>query len=119
MDLHVVVQPALVQEVVGDVIAADAKGNARKVSAGDQLNKDEILITVNHSSVTILFNGQATVVDQNCITCFSNASPDSESSVDLVQFPIEGEINADLSLLDEVSFDADNIAAIQQAILDG
>ncbi|MBF4295824.1 hypothetical protein EAY24_21365, partial [Vibrio anguillarum] len=60
MDLHVVVQPALVQEVVGDVIAADAKGNARKVSAGDQLNKDEILITVNHSSVTILLNGQAT-----------------------------------------------------------
>ncbi|MCC4237302.1 retention module-containing protein [Vibrio anguillarum] len=119
MDLQVVVQPASVSEVVGDVIAVDAKGNARQVTVGDSLMKGEILITVNHSSVTLFINGQVAVVEQNCVACFGDTVLEHDTSMDLIQFPVAGDINADLTQLNEANFDADNIAAIQQAILDG
>ncbi|OEE47821.1 retention module-containing protein [Vibrio anguillarum] len=119
MDLQVVVQPASVSEVVGDVIAVDAKGNARQVTVGDSLMKGEILITVNHSSVTLFINGQVAVVEQNCVACFGDTVLEHDTSIDLIQFPVAGDINADLTQLNEANFDADNIAAIQQAILDG
>ncbi|MBF4400981.1 retention module-containing protein, partial [Vibrio anguillarum] len=114
-----VVQPASVSEVVGDVIAVDAKGNARQVTVGDSLMKGEILITVNHSSVTLFINGQVAVVEQNCVACFGDTVLEHYTSIDLIQFPVAGDINADLTQLNEANFDADNIAAIQQAILDG
>ncbi|MGC7916336.1 retention module-containing protein [Vibrio anguillarum] len=82
MDLQVVVQPASVSEVVGDVIAVDAKGNARQVTVGDSLMKGEILITVNHSSVTLFINGQVAVVEQNCVACFGDTVLEHYTSIE-------------------------------------
>ncbi|MDE1222273.1 retention module-containing protein [Vibrio aestuarianus] len=119
MGFQVVNQPASVTEVVGEVIAVDAKGNARLLNDGDYLNKGEILITINHSSVAVMVFGELKVIDQNCVACLGEPPQGADPSSALTSFPIEGAINADLSLIENTNFDADNIAAIQQAILDG
>ncbi|WGK83697.1 retention module-containing protein [Vibrio aestuarianus] len=112
-------QPVSVTEVVGEVIAVDSKGNARLLNDGDYLNKGEILITINHSSVAVMVFGELKVIDQNCVACLGEPPQGADPSSALTSFPIEGAINADLSLIENTNFDADNIAAIQQAILDG
>ena len=53
MDFQVINQPVSVTEVVGEVIAVDSKRNARLLKDGEYLNKGEILITINHSSVAV------------------------------------------------------------------
>ncbi|MDE1250871.1 retention module-containing protein [Vibrio aestuarianus] len=119
MDFQVINQPVSVTEVVGEVIAVDSKGNARLLNDGDYLNKGEILITINHSSVAVMVFGELKVIDQNCVACLGEPPQGADPSSALTSFPIEGAINADLSLIENTNFDADNIAAIQQAILDG
>lgn len=69
MDVEVSDQTAKVVEVVGDVIVVKVDGTPRRVTEGDVIQKNEIVITINQSSVLIDTSEYLVAQDQNCVGC--------------------------------------------------
>ncbi|QXC55518.1 retention module-containing protein [Vibrio mimicus] len=117
MESQVVTQPITVMNMTGDVIVVNAQGQARSVNVGDALQPGEILITVNQAEVTLQTTQGDVRVDENCLACLPEPAFGADPQLRVA--PVQGEINAELAQLDTANFDAQAIAAIQQAILDG
>ncbi|WP_114704632.1 retention module-containing protein [Vibrio cholerae] len=117
MQSQVVTQPVTVTSLSGNVVVVNAQGQARIVNAGDVLQPDEIIITVNQSAIELQTTQGGVQIDENCVACLPELSADGQPEVQAA--PIQGQINLDLAQLDTANFDEQAIAAIQQAILDG
>ncbi|WP_017033325.1 retention module-containing protein, partial [Vibrio genomosp. F10] len=113
MDVNVLRHSQLVKEVSGDVIAVSPGGSARKVLAGETIDSDNIVITINGASV-IMNNAesQLSVIDENCVACVDETSTWNVA-------PIAGDVSVDLDKLSGAEFGEDDLAAIQDAILAG
>ncbi|EOE6380188.1 retention module-containing protein [Vibrio cholerae] len=117
MQSQVVTQPVTVTSLSGNVVVVNAQGQARIVNAGDVLQPDDIIITVNQSAIELQTTQGGVQIDENCVACLPEFSADGQPEVQAA--PIQGQINLDLAQLDTANFDEQAIAAIQQAILDG
>ncbi|GIB27092.1 RTX toxins and Ca2+-binding protein [Vibrio cholerae] len=117
MQSQVVTQPVTVTSLSGNVVVVNAQGQARIVNAGDVLQPDEIIITVNQSAIELQATQGGVQIDENCVACLPEFSADGQPEVQAA--PVQGQINLDLAQLDTANFDEQAIAAIQQAILDG
>ncbi|WP_336933306.1 retention module-containing protein [Vibrio cholerae] len=117
MQSQVVTQPVTVTSLSGNVVVVNAQGQARIVNAGDVLQPDEIIITVNQSAIELQTTQGGVQIDENCVACLPEFSSDGQPEVQAA--PVQGQINLDLAQLDTANFDEQAIAAIQQAILDG
>ncbi|EGR0317192.1 retention module-containing protein [Vibrio cholerae] len=117
MQSQVVTQPVTVTSLSGNVVVVNAQGQARIVNAGDVLQPDEIIITVNQSAIELQTTQGGVQIDENCVACLPELSADGQPEVQAA--PVQGQINLDLAQLDTANFDEQAIAAIQQAILDG
>ncbi|MGY3572741.1 retention module-containing protein [Vibrio paucivorans] len=116
MSLEVVSQRAVVEEVIGEVIAVSPKGSARILAEGNEVDKNDIIITINGASAVVIANQQAFPVAENCVACIDES--DAENPW-LATAEVSGAINADLDNIANAEFGEEDIAAIQQAILDG
>ncbi|RJX70965.1 type I secretion C-terminal target domain-containing protein [Vibrio sinensis] len=112
MEVEVVRYSTKVEDVFGDVIAVNPAGVARKLAAGDTLQKGDILLSSNESYVVILQHGKVTEVVENCVACVSGDDT-------IVVTELSGQVSVDPSAIENAAFDAADIDAIQQAILDG
>ncbi len=117
MSTQTVPQNAIVNAVKGEVLVLDLTGKIRMVSAGDALNTGDVIVTENNASLDVLINNELYLVDQNCVACLPE--PSSEQPETLVQTPVDGQIAFDPTAIDSANFDANDVAAIQQAILEG
>ncbi|MFW1554591.1 retention module-containing protein [Vibrio parahaemolyticus] len=117
MSTQTVPQNAIVNAVKGEVLVLDLTGKIRVVSAGDALNTGDVIVTENNASLDVLINNELYLVDQNCVACLPE--PSSEQPETLVQTPVDGQIAFDPTAIDSANFDANDVAAIQQAILEG
>ncbi|MEZ9659593.1 retention module-containing protein [Vibrio sp. 10N.261.52.F3] len=112
MDIEVSRQTAVVEATSGDVVVVKPDGNARKVSVGDIIRENEIVITANKSELVLGVQNDSIPVAENCVGCVD----DNAAWVDA---PIAGEVNFDLQQSDAETFTEDDLAAIQEAILGG
>ncbi|WP_367990179.1 retention module-containing protein [Vibrio sp. NTOU-M3] len=116
MAVEVIGQQAVVQKVTGEVIAVEHNGNARIVNVGEILERNEILITVNRSSVVLVADGNQFLVDENCLACLYEPLADGDL---IAVTPINGEVSVNTDLLNDSGITEDDFAAIQDAILAG
>ncbi|WP_133151699.1 retention module-containing protein, partial [Vibrio splendidus] len=112
MGIEVSRQAAVVEAVSGEVIVVKSDGSARKVSAGDIIRENEIVITANQAELVLGTPNGVTEVGSNCVGCVDQGLVWTDA-------PIAGEVNFDLQQADEGDFDDDEFAAIQEAILGG
>ncbi|TKF71745.1 retention module-containing protein, partial [Vibrio sp. F13] len=112
MDIEVSRQVAVVEATSGDVVVVKPDGSARKVSVGDTIRENEIVITANKSELVLGVQNDSIPVAENCVGCID----DNAAWVDA---PIAGEVNFDLQQSDAETFTEDDLAAIQEAILGG
>ncbi|MEZ9173325.1 retention module-containing protein, partial [Vibrio cyclitrophicus] len=112
MDIEVSRQAAVVEAMSGDVVVVKPDGSARKVSVGDTIRANEIVITSNGSEVLLGVQNAAIPVGENCVGCVDN-------NVAWAEVPIAGEVNFDSEQADAGTFTDDDLAAIQDAILGG
>ncbi|HHF2917317.1 TPA: retention module-containing protein [Vibrio diabolicus] len=118
MSMHTVPQSAIVNAVKGDVLVLGLDGNVKVIKAGDELRPGEIVITENNASLDVQINNELYLVDANCLACLPVPSSEPLEPV-LVQSPVNGLVTFDPTAIGSADFDANDIAAIQQAILDG
>ena len=111
MGIEVSRQAAVVEAVNGEVIAVKSDGSARKISAGDIIRENEIVITANQAELVLGTPNGVTEVASNCVGCV-------DQDLAWADVPIAGEVNFDLQQADAGDFD-DEFAAIQEAILGG
>ncbi|MBT9242020.1 retention module-containing protein, partial [Vibrio splendidus] len=112
MDIEVSRQVAVVEATSGDVVVVKPDGSARKVSVGDTIRENEIVITANKSELVLGVQNDSIPVAENCVGCVD----DNAAWVDAL---IAGEVNFDLQQADAETFTEDDLAAIQEAILGG
>ncbi|MDH6018422.1 retention module-containing protein [Vibrio splendidus] len=112
MGIEVSRQAAVVEVVSGEVIAVKSDGSARKISAGDIIRENEIVITANQAELVLGTPNGVTEVASNCVGCV-------DQDLAWADAPIAGEVNFDLQQADAGDFDDDEFAAIQEAILGG
>ncbi|MCC4860644.1 retention module-containing protein [Vibrio splendidus] len=112
MGIEVSRQAAVVEAVSGEVIVVKSDGSARKISAGDIIRENEIVITANQAELVLGTPNGVTEVGSNCIGCV-------DQDLAWADAPIAGEVNFDLQQADAGDFDDDEFAAIQEAILGG
>ncbi|WP_122975725.1 retention module-containing protein, partial [Vibrio coralliirubri] len=112
MGIEVSRQAAVVEAVSGEVIAVKSDGSARKISVGDIIRENEIVITANQAELLLGTPNGVTEVASNCVGCV-------DQDLAWADAPIAGEVNFDLQQADAGEFDDDEFAAIQEAILGG
>ena len=112
MDVEVLRNAAVVKQVSGDVIIMDADGTARKAKVGDTIRENEIVLTPKGAKLVLVDTSGDIQVDENCVGCIDEVFAWRD-------VPVEGDVEIDLSQLGDDSFGADDIAAIQEAILAG
>ncbi|MEZ9057945.1 retention module-containing protein, partial [Vibrio pelagius] len=112
MDVEVLRNAAVVKQVSGDVAIMDADGTARKVKVGDTIRENEIVLTPKGAKLVLVDTSGDLQVDENCVGCIDEVFAWRD-------IPLQGDIEIDLSQLSDNSFGADDIAAIQEAILAG
>ncbi|MEZ9174329.1 retention module-containing protein [Vibrio kanaloae] len=112
MGIEVSRQAAVVEAVSGEVIAVKSDGSARKISVGDIIRENEIVITANQAELLLGTPNDVTEVASNCVGCV-------DQDLAWADAPIAGEVNFDLQQADAGNFDDDEFAAIQEAILGG
>ncbi len=112
MGIEVSRQAAVVEAVSGEVIAVKSDGSARKISVGDIIRENEIVITANQAELLLGTSNGVTEVASNCVGCV-------DQDLAWADAPIAGEVNFDLQQADAGDFDDDEFAAIQEAILGG
>ncbi|MEZ9288870.1 retention module-containing protein [Vibrio lentus] len=112
MDIEVSRQVAVVEATSGDVVVVKSDGSARKISVGDIIRENEIVITANKSELVLGVQNDSIPVGENCVGCVDETAA-------WVDAPIAGEVNFDLQQTDAETFTEDDFAAIQEAILGG
>ncbi|WP_157373633.1 retention module-containing protein, partial [Vibrio coralliirubri] len=112
MDIEVSRQVAVVEAVSGHVVVVKPDGSARKISIGDIIRENEIVITANKSELVLGVQNDSIPVAENCVGCI-------DENAAWVDTPIAGEVNFDLQQADAETFTEDDLAAIQEAILGG
>ncbi|MEZ9155195.1 retention module-containing protein, partial [Vibrio sp. 10N.286.52.E2] len=112
MDIEVSRQVAVVEAVSGHVVVVKPDGSARKISIGDIIRENEIVITANKSELVLGVQNDSIPVAENCVGCI-------DENAAWVDAPIAGEVNFDLQQADAETFTEDDLAAIQEAILGG
>ncbi|WP_060982486.1 retention module-containing protein [Vibrio splendidus] len=112
MDIEVSRQAAVVEAVSGEVIAVKPDGSARKVSVGDIIRENEIVITANDAGLVLDNPNGVIEVGSNCVGCLDESSAWNDA-------PIAGEVAFDLEQANASTFSEDDLAAIQEAILGG
>ncbi|WP_373947879.1 retention module-containing protein [Vibrio pomeroyi] len=112
MDIEVSRQVAVVEAASGDVVVVKPDGSARKISVGDTIRENEIVITANKSELVLGVQNDSIPVAENCVGCV-------DENAAWVDAPIAGEVNFDLQQADAETFTEDDLAAIQEAILGG
>ncbi|PMH30785.1 hypothetical protein BCU71_15260 [Vibrio lentus] len=112
MDIEVSRQVAVVEATSGDVVVVKPDGSARKISVGDIIRENEIVITANKSDLVLGVQNDSIPVGENCVGCV-------DETASWVDAPIAGEVNFDLQQTDAETFTEDDFAAIQEAILGG
>ncbi|BBM66553.1 hypothetical protein VA249_31990 [Vibrio alfacsensis] len=116
MSTQTLPQEVVVDAVKGEVYAIDRDGNIRIVGHGETLMPGEVIITINGASIDVIANGSLFLVDENCFACIPEPKLGQED-LDVVTAEIEGKVSVDPTVATD--FDADDVAAIQQAILEG
>ncbi|MDK9799874.1 retention module-containing protein, partial [Vibrio sp. D449a] len=112
MDVEVLRNAAVVKQVNGDVVVITADGSARKVKVGDTIRENEIVMTAKGAKLVLVDVSGEIPVDENCVGCIDNA-------VAFNAEPVNGDIEINFDQLGDDTFGADEIAAIQEAILAG
>ncbi|CAK2554171.1 retention module-containing protein [Vibrio crassostreae] len=112
MDIEVSRQVAVVEATSGDVVVVKPDGSARKISVGDIIRENEIVITANKSELVLGVQNDSIPVGENCVGCVDETAA-------WVDAPIAGEVNFDLQQTDAETFTEDDLTAIQEAILGG
>ncbi|HHX8499284.1 TPA: retention module-containing protein [Vibrio diabolicus] len=117
MSTQTVPQNAIVNAVKGEVLVLGLDGKVRSIKAGDELISGEVLITENNASLDVQIHNELYLVDANCVACLPE--PSFEQPKTLLQSPVNGQVTFDPTAIEGANFDANDVAAIQQAILDG
>ncbi|MEN2270253.1 retention module-containing protein [Vibrio diabolicus] len=117
MSTQTVPQNAIVNAVKGEVLVLGLDGKARSIKAGDELISGEVIITENNASLDVQIHNELYLVDANCVACLPE--PSFEQPETLLQSPVNGRVTFDPTAIEGANFDANDVAAIQQAILDG
>ncbi|MCR9580623.1 retention module-containing protein [Vibrio antiquarius] len=117
MSTQTVPQNAIVNAVKGEVLVLGLDGKARSIKAGDELISGEVIITENNASLDVQIHNELYLVDANCVACLPE--PSFEQPETLLQSPVNGQVTFDPTAIEGANFDANDVAAIQQAILDG
>nr|WP_260327112.1 retention module-containing protein [Vibrio crassostreae] len=112
MDIEVSRQVAVVEATSGDVVVVKPDGSARKISVGDIIRENEIVITANKSELVLGVQNDSIPVGENCVGCVDETAA-------WVDAPIAGEVNFDLQQTDAETFTEGDLTAIQEAILGG
>ncbi|MFH0273391.1 retention module-containing protein [Vibrio jasicida] len=119
MSTQAVPQAVIVDAVEGDVYALDLEGKVRAVNVGDTLVPGDVIITENGASIEVLAEGSLYLVDENCVACIPAPTPEAVPTEAVVQAPVDGQVNVDPTAAANAEFGAEDVAAIQQAILEG
>ncbi|HEQ3586664.1 TPA: retention module-containing protein, partial [Vibrio harveyi] len=119
MSTQTVPQEVVVDAVKGSVYALTPEGNVREVKVGDILFPDEVVITENGAALEVIAEGALYLVDENCVACIPTSSTEQDSSDALVVAPVDGKVNVDPTATGDAEFGEEDVAAIQQAILEG
>ncbi|MCK8062258.1 retention module-containing protein [Vibrio sp. 1CM7H] len=117
MSTQAVPQNAIVNAVKGEVLVLGLDGKVRSIKAGDELISGEVIITENNASLDVQIHNELYLVDANCVACLPE--PSFEQPETLLQSPVNGQVTFDPTAIEGANFDANDVAAIQQAILDG
>ncbi|MCS0437086.1 retention module-containing protein [Vibrio diabolicus] len=117
MSTQTVPQNAIVNAVKGEVLVLGLDGKVRSIKAGDELISGEVIITENNASLDVQIHNELYLVDANCVACLPE--PSFEQPETLLQSPVNGQVTFDPTAIEGANFDANDVAAIQQAILDG
>ncbi|KZX70017.1 hypothetical protein A3712_09650 [Vibrio sp. HI00D65] len=112
MDIEVSRQTVVVEATSGDVVIVKPDGSAKKVSVGDIIRENEIVITAHDAELLIGQPSGPVEVEGNCVGCV-------DQDLAWADAPIAGEVNIDLAQVADDSFTDDDLAAIQEAILGG
>ncbi|MET2949388.1 retention module-containing protein [Vibrio owensii] len=119
MSTQAVPQEVLVDAVKGDVYALNLEGKVRAINVGDVLVPGDVIITENGASIEVIAEGSLYLVDENCVACIPAPTPEAASTEAVVQAPVDGQVNVDPTAAANAEFGAEDVAAIQQAILEG
>ncbi|PQJ42940.1 adhesin [Vibrio campbellii] len=119
MSTQAVPQEVVVDAVKGDVYALSLEGKVRAINVGDVLVPGDVIITENGASIEVIAQGSLYLVDENCVACIPAPSLEQQPTDAVVQAPVDGQINVDLTAAADAEFGAEDVAAIQQAILEG
>ncbi|HHX8479093.1 TPA: retention module-containing protein [Vibrio diabolicus] len=117
MSTQTVPQNAIVNAVKGEVLVLGLDGKVRSIKAGDELISGEVIITENNASLDVQIHNELYLVDANCVACLPE--PSFEQPETLLQSPVNGQVTFDPTSIEGANVDANDVAAIQQAILDG
>uniref|UniRef100_UPI001D03D18D retention module-containing protein n=1 Tax=Vibrio diabolicus TaxID=50719 RepID=UPI001D03D18D len=117
MSTQTVPQNAIVNAVKGEVLVLGLDGKVRSIKAGDELISGEVIITENNASLDVQIHNELYLIDANCVACLPE--PSFEQPETLLQSPVNGQVTFDPTAIEGANFDANDVAAIQQAILDG
>ncbi|MCZ2368528.1 retention module-containing protein [Vibrio diabolicus] len=117
MSTQTVPQNAIVNAVKGEVLVLGLDGKVRSIKAGDELISGEVIITENNASLDVQIHNELYLVDANCVACLPE--PSLEQPETLLQSPVNGQVTFDPTSIEGANFDTNDVAAIQQAILDG
>ncbi|MGR5480052.1 retention module-containing protein [Vibrio chagasii] len=112
MDIEVSRQTVVVEATSGNVVVVKPDGSARKVSVGDIIRENEIVITAHDAELFLGVPNGVVEVGENCVGCV-------DPELAWADAPIAGEVNIDLAQADDELFNDDDLAAIQDAILAG
>ncbi|MGY5702854.1 retention module-containing protein [Vibrio antiquarius] len=117
MSTQTVPQNAIVNAVKGEVLVLGLDGKVRSIKAEDELISGEVIITENNASLDVQIHNELYLIDANCVACLPE--PSFEQPETLLQSPVNGQVTFDPTAIEGANFDANDVAAIQQAILDG
>ncbi|MCC4225255.1 retention module-containing protein [Vibrio campbellii] len=119
MSTQAVPQEVVVDAVKGDVYALSLEGKVRAINVGDVLVPGDVIITENGASIEVIAEGSLYLVDENCVACIPAPSLEQQPTDAVVQAPVDGQINVNPTAAADAEFGAEDVAAIQQAILEG
>ncbi|XDF76756.1 retention module-containing protein [Aliivibrio fischeri] len=100
-----------VKTIEGDAYTLNKSGEPTKINVGQSISADDVLFTGYDAKVVVQINGKLVTIDKNCISCLDETKPEDPLQVKNVEGDIELDPNKPTDDVD--------IAAIQDAILDG
>ncbi|GAL09695.1 RTX toxins and related Ca2+-binding proteins [Vibrio astriarenae] len=109
MDVQVNDQRVVVEEVVGNVVVVSADGSSRLLAVGDTIEPGVVIITPEGGSLLLSQGQNSNPVDANSVATVNDG--------DVAAAAVNGVVEVNPSA--PTNFTGDDVAALQQAILDG